>query len=72
MEYGLGRRPAARAGLVGCGIKGMPNPPYISGMENFKYVWVDSYPANVVQNHFNTSGSPFSLREKARACLSES
>ena len=34
------RRPAARAELVGCGINSMPNPPYISGVDNIKYLWL--------------------------------
>jgi len=45
--------------LSRCGSVAPPRPS-VAGR-----LWLDSNAANVVQHHFNTSASPFSLREKA-------
>jgi hypothetical protein len=40
LQYGLKRRLASRSESVGYGINSMPNPPYIFGVDDFKYLWL--------------------------------
>jgi hypothetical protein len=56
---GVTHQPVGRAESVGCGIKSMPNPPYISVVANSKSLWlVTLMNIPVVRRAFTSRLSP--------------